>query len=150
LGSFEKNFVLQGYPNFSGTGILQGNIVGSNAVVSGVENIDDIMLYGTWTLAADNTMTINCNSTDWVWLKNLTLTNYGTVIWNSTYGANLNSASSVINNHGLWDNQANSSLSSATFNNYGTFRKSGGNNYDSPYNTTFDNTTTFQNFGTVD
>jgi hypothetical protein len=71
-------------------------------------------------------------------------TNFGTVRWS---GADVN-AGPVIDNYGLWEATTDHSLNSAgtAFNNYGTFRKSGG----AGYYTVVQPATSFTNYGTVD
>ena len=80
--------------------------------------------------------------------------NYGTVTWISgDLQSGLRLLPVQIDNYGLWDAKTNNTIYGAysgggttTFNNYGTFRKSGG----AGGQTSLDSATTFNNYGTLD
>jgi hypothetical protein len=135
---------LNGTNTFTGPGIFIGTLNGNNAVIQGTENFKWGTLSGAITLATNNVLNLITYYT--TSFNNLVLTNYGTVEWN--YGGyDLSSANAQVYNYGLWDTQTNATLSNVVFNNYGTFRKSGGY---FPYGTLFDNNSTFNNYGTID
>jgi len=148
------NFMLTGDATFTGPGAVQGNWYGQNGVIHGSVPFDYGSLSGTLTVATDgvlNLVGINGETTP-IAFNGLSLTNCGTVIWSNI---DLNCTSAQIYNHGLWDAQFDNTFYgdsgggpySSIFNNYGTVRKDGGC---ASTNTTFDTSTTFNNFGTVD
>jgi hypothetical protein len=106
------------------SGILMGT---SNTVISGVLDWTSGGLAGTLTLAGSSVLNISGNPGG-QYFSGCLLTNYGTVNW-STDPLNAN-GSVVIDNYGLWnaqdDRNFNGGYWGAVFNNYGTFRKSGG------------------------
>jgi len=117
------------YPSGSFTvdsGELAGN---SNAVLSGTIGWSGGQLGGVLTLAPGSLVNLTTvNNHD---LPNCTLTNYGTVTWaNGNIRGGI--SGTAIYNYGLWDAQSDEQMGtsgyggSAVFNNYGTFRKSGG------------------------
>src|ERR1017187_8171848 len=108
------------------SGTLAGN---TNAGLHGTIGWSAGFLEGILTLASGSTLNITtANNHD---MPNCTLTNYGTVVWN---GGDVRSGSSgtTIYNYGLWDAQSDQQLTTAGYNgstvfdNFGTFRKSGG------------------------
>jgi hypothetical protein len=110
-----------------------GALVGStNAVLSGNLGWSAANLGGKLTLASGSTL--NLTSGNYHDMQNCTLTNHGTVVWNSgTIRSGGGSPGTIIYNYGLWDAQSDQVLNGAVFggsgtefNNYGTFRKSGG------------------------
>src|ERR1017187_379072 len=110
------------------SGALVGN---TNAVLHGTIGWSAGFLEGILTLASGSTLNITtANNHD---MPNCTLTNYGTVAWAS---GDIRSGSSgtTIYNYGLWDAQSDQQLNTAGYNgstvfdNFGTFRKSGGAN----------------------
>src|ERR1017187_8245349 len=110
------------------SGALVGN---TNAVLHGTIGWSAGFLEGILTLASGSTLNITtANNHD---MPNCTLTNYGTVAWAS---GDIRSGSSgtTIYNYGLWDAQSDQQLTTAGYNgstvfdNFGTFRKSGGVN----------------------
>jgi hypothetical protein len=144
------NFTLTGDATFTGPGPAQGNLSGNNGIIHGGLNLANGSLSGTLTVASNSV--VNLVGGGPIGLNSLTLTNCGTINWRGT-GLECQSYS-VIDNYGLWDAQDNHSLyggfgvTMTIFNNYGTFRKSGGSL--SGGDTSLDNTTTFNNFGTID
>src|ERR1019366_7711707 len=108
------------------SGALVGN---TNAVLRGTIGWTTAFLGGNLTLASGSTLNITSgNNHD---MPNCTFTNNGTVVWNN---GTIRSGSSgtAIYNYGFWDAQSDQQLTTsgyngpAVFNNFGTFRKSGG------------------------
>ena len=119
------------------SGALVGN---TNAVLSGTIGWSAAFLGGTLTLAPGGIL--NITTGNYHDMPNCTLTNYGTVVWNN--GTIRGGAGGTfVYNYGLWDAQSDQYFctwghgGSGVFNNYGTFRKSGGASE-------FDNATIFQ------
>jgi hypothetical protein len=141
-------FTLTGDPLFSGAGRVAGYLTGSNAMVHGIENSDYLHLFGTLTLASNNVLNLLSTYAGSFSIADGTLTNQGTVNWNSPDFSGQNAR---IENHSLWDVQTNNTFhgnSSTVFNNFGVLRKSGGEaNSGSTY---LDQNTVFNNPGTVD
>ena len=146
------SFTLTGDATFSGPGAVQGVLYGQNGVIHGSMAFDYGSFAGTLTVATDgvlNLVGIDGETTP-VGLNDLSLTNYGTVVWSNL---NLDATGTQIYNHGLWDAQSDNTfygnagggLNASTFNNSGTVRKEGGTTI-----THFDGATTFNNYGTVD
>ena len=133
-----SSFTLSGDPTFSGPGWLNGEL-GGNANLHGTENVVGANLSGTLTLANDNVLNLLALTPT---AFNSTLTNYGTVNWYYN-GYNLSGSGGKIVNYNLWDAKTNAQMSGVTFNNLGTFRKSGGTGL------TYLNTT-FTNYGILD
>jgi len=106
------------------------------------------LILGTTNGSNHPTLLINSNT----FTIGGSLTNYGTVRWGNTdlYGE----GSPQIYNYGLWEAQTNNTFHGGdsggmtTFNNYGAFRKSGGDLYSG--DTYLDYNTTFNNSGNVD
>jgi hypothetical protein len=152
--TLSSSYILTGDPVFTGGGLTTGYLNGSNAVVHGtVTSGFGLSLSGTLMLVSNAVlnMTPGSSGTPPVNLSSLSFTNYGTVNWgNVNFSA---STSGQIYNYGLWDDQTNNTFSGdgTIFNNYGTFRKSGGplGGGNSPV-TTIDQLTTFNNYGTMD
>ena len=124
------NFNLNG--TVTGTNVYEsnGNLVGNN-VINGSLN-----WYGPGNWNSASSVTISVNSTLIIdgshngnvnlAMNNVVMTNFGTVTWQSS---NFGDNGTVIYNYGLWDAQSDQGFgnsSGAVFNNYGTFRKSGG------------------------
>ena len=149
--SFGARFLFTGGTLFTGAGTVGGTLIGSNAVFSGTLNCAGVTLSGTLTVASNSVL--NLGALDVTFNSYLAgigiLTNYGTINWGV---GNIDCDNSpVIDNYGLWNAQANSSLfgrqssGSAVINNYGTFRKSAGTGISA-----MDANTTFNSSGTVD
>jgi hypothetical protein len=146
-----NNFTFSGGTLFTGGGIVTGYLIGNNAVFSGTVNCSGDILSGTMTVATNSVLNLGAlNVTfDPVYSGAGILTNYGTVNWGA--GSIDCNNSPVIDNYGLWNAQTNDALigsnpyGSTTFNNYGTFRKSGGSGTN-----TMDINTVFNTSGTVD
>ncbi|MEI9865945.1 MAG: hypothetical protein WDN00_15615 [Limisphaerales bacterium] len=109
------------------SGTLTGN---TNAVLSGIIGWSGVsFLAGTLTLASNSTLNIiNTNNHN---LPNCTVTNYGTVTWSN--GVIRGGNNTQIYNYGFWNVQSDQVMDAVyggnfTFNNLGTFRKSGGTN----------------------
>jgi hypothetical protein len=141
-----NNFVFAGNTLFSGTGTVAGLLNGSNAVFSGVLNCSGTTLSGTITIITNSVFNLGTSN---VSLSGVALTNYGTANW---AGGDLDCNNNPqIYNYGLWNAQTDNTLfgqqtsGNATFNNFGTFRKSGGSN-----TTKIDANTVFNGSGTVD
>jgi hypothetical protein len=141
-----NNFVFAGSTFFSGTGNVAGFVNGSNAVFSGTMNCSGTTLSGTITLVTNSVLNLGTSN---VSLSGVALTNYGTANW---AGEDIDCNNSPhIYNYGLWNAQTDNTLfgqqtsGNATFNNYGTFRKSGGIN-----TTKIDTNAVFNGSGTVD
>src|ERR1017187_6443367 len=105
------------------SGTLVGN---TNAVLRGTIGWSGASLGGILTLASGSILNITTgNNHD---MSGCVLTNYGTVAWTS---GTIRGGGGIYN-YGLWDAQSDQTLNSAfqnyTFNNFGTFRKSGGLN----------------------
>jgi hypothetical protein len=150
------NFTLTGDATFTGPGPAQGNLLGSNGIIHGGLNLANGSLSGTLTVASNSIANLVAapSMPGLIDFNLLTITNFGTVNWR---GLGLAESNSVIDNFGLWNAQDNSHMYGAfgvgvlVFNNYGTFRKSGGTLTGGPDDYTWiDWNTTFNNFGTVD
>ena len=131
LGNFNLNGTV------TGTNVVEngGAMVGNNVINGALQ-----WLAGTWN--GISTMTVLTNSTLTIAggtgnndLPNCILTNSGTVQWVSGDIRSGGSApGTFIYNYGLWNAQSDHQLTTAgyngatVFNNYGTFRKSGGTN----------------------
>jgi hypothetical protein len=108
-------------------GVLAGN---TNAVLSGTIGWSAGTLGGILTLASGSTLNITAATLHD--MPNCTLTNNGTVAWNNGTIRSGGGAGTLIVNNGLWDAQSDQYLTvsgyggGSVFNNYGTFRKSGG------------------------
>ena len=106
------------------SGTLAGN---PNAVLSGTIGWTAGGLGGILTLAAGSSLNLTtANNHD---MNGTVVTNYGSVVWHDGRIRTGNGA--AISNYGLWDAQNDQQMNnnfggSTTFNNYGTFRKSGG------------------------
>ena len=107
------------------SGTLVGN---TNAVLSGTIGWTAGVLEGILTLAPGSTLNITTGNNHT--LQGCTFTNNGTVAWAT--GTIVGNNGTAIYNYGLWNAQDDSTWSLAygsstmVFNNYGTFRKSGG------------------------
>src|ERR1039457_3829336 len=108
-----------------GSSTLMGN---TNAVLSGTIGWTGGTLGGTLTLAAGGTLNITAGNNHFI--GGCLFTNAGTVNWSG--GQLLAGGGAVIYNYGLWNAQDDqnfvnySGAPGTVFNNYGTFRKSGG------------------------
>jgi hypothetical protein len=108
------------------SGALVGN---TNAVLNGTIGWTAGLLEGILTLASGSTLNLTtANNHD---LPNCTFTNNGTVAWASGTIRGGSTPGTVIYNYGLWDAQSDQQINAAyngsmVFNNFGTFRKSGG------------------------
>ncbi|HEU5396372.1 MAG TPA: hypothetical protein VFV81_04340 [Verrucomicrobiae bacterium] len=154
--SFYPSFTLTGNPVFSGGGSIQGVLTGSNAVIQGALSFSsggwpDCDISGELTIATNATLNLASENIPKIF-NGILFTNYGTVNW--LYTDLSNASSCQIYNYGLWDAKTNDTFSGSgtVFNNYGTFRKSGGSSLvpDPPYFSYFDSSVTFNNYGTVD
>jgi len=110
------------------SGLVTGN---SNAVLNGTIGWTGGLLGGALTLAANGTL--NLTTTGNHDMPNCTFTNNGTVNWSNGPIRIGDPNGTTIYNYGLWNMQSDQTLSDSgygynngTFNNYGTFRKSGG------------------------
>ena len=107
-----------------------GALVGyTNAVLNGTVGWTAGVLEGILTLASGSTVIVagGGGNND---MPNCTFTNYGTVVWASGLIRGGQSGTAIYN-YGLWDAQSDQTINNAyggsgVFNNYGTFRKSGG------------------------
>ncbi|HEX7576452.1 MAG TPA: hypothetical protein VF430_00280, partial [Verrucomicrobiae bacterium] len=109
------------------SGVLSG---ANNAMLNGTIGWSAGLLGGTLTLASGSTLNITAaNIND---MPSCTFTNKGTVVWASGTIRGGGAPGTFIYNYGLWDAQSDQTLNGAyggngtVFNNYGTFRKSGG------------------------
>jgi len=146
-GNFTGGYVttnLTGLTVFSsGTVNINGTVTSTNvqlagATLTGTNVINGALnwIVGDWSSGAQ--VTIATNSTLLVTgandhnLANCTLTNNGTLAWSGGTIQGGGSSGTLIYNYGLWDAQSDQTLNNAygqagtAFNNYGTFRKSGG------------------------
>ena len=130
----------------SGRFTLSGGVLGGNVILNGALACSGGTLSGAMTITSNSMLTA---ASPGMSLNGILLTNYGTVNWSS---GNINCDSSPqIYNYGSWNAQADNTFSgrqfagSTTFNNYGTFSKSGGSG-----TTTMDADTTFNTSGSVD
>jgi hypothetical protein len=146
-GNFTGGYVttnLTGLTVFSsGTVNINGTVTSTNvqlagATLTGTNVINGALnwIVGDWSSGAQ--VTIATNSTLLVTgandhnLANCTLTNNGTLAWSGGTIQGGGSSGTFIYNYGLWDAQSDQTLNNAyglagtAFNNYGTFRKSGG------------------------
>ena len=121
-----------------------GTFTGTNAVLSGQAGWNAGSFAGTWTLASGATLSAGAASSKV--FSGTTFNNEGTIDW--TGGAIFLGGGATVNNAGLWDGQADLTLTvttgGGTFNNSGTFRKSGGTGV------TAVNSVVFNNTGVVD
>ena len=106
------------------SGALVGN---TNAVLRGTNGWTGGTLGGVLTLATNGTLNITVGGNHYI--AGCLLTNFGTVNWSGGYL--YAGGGSVFCNFGLWNAQDDQQVQnwaggSTTFNNYGTFRKSGG------------------------
>ena len=129
------------------SGTLIGN---TNAVLSGTIGWSVGSWSGILTLASGGTLNITTgNNHDW---PNSTFTNNGTVLWTAGTIQAGGSPGTFIVNNGVWDAQSDWTWNNAyggngtTFNNAGTFRKSGSTGG----NTTFVGGAAFNNTGKLD
>ena len=146
-GNFTGGYVttnLTGLTVFSsGTVNINGTVTSTNvqlagATLTGTNVINGALnwIVGDWSSGVQ--VTVATNSTLLVTgandhnLANCTLTNNGTLAWSGGNIRGGGSSGTFIYNYGLWDAQSDQTLNSAygqagtVFNNYGTFRKSGG------------------------
>jgi len=149
--SVGSSFVFSGGTLFTGGGTVNGFLIGNNAVFSGTLNCSGGTLSGRLTVASNSVLNLGALSVAFnsAYAGVGVLTNYGTLNWGA---GNINCDNSpVIDNYGLWNAQADSTLvgrlsaGDAVINNYGTFRKSAGGG-----TTAVDANTAFSNSGTVD
>ena len=133
LTSFDSpgNFTLNGMVTGTNTWLSSGNLAGTNVINGALTWVG-----GTWSGA---TVTISANTTVLVVggggnndMNGAVVTNNGTVAWAS--GTIRGGSGTTVYNYGLWDAQSDQTFNNAygganaVFNNYGTFRKSGGTN----------------------
>jgi hypothetical protein len=120
-------------------------------VLSGTLNCSGDTFSGTLTIATNSVLSLGTGTStfDTFYSGIAVLTNYGTVNWTS---GNINCDNNpVIYNYGLWNAQTDGSLlgrqpsGTATFNNFGTFRKSAGSGTN-----TIDSGNFFNTSGTLD
>jgi len=146
-GNFTGGYVttnLTGLTVFSsGTVNINGTVTSTNvqlagATLTGTNVINGALnwIVGDWSSGAQ--VTIATNSTLLVTgandhnLANCTLTNNGTLAWSGGTIRGGGSSGTLFYNYGLWNAQSDQTLNNAyglagtAFNNYGTFRKSGG------------------------
>ena len=146
-GNFTGGYVttnLTGLTVFSsGTVNINGTVTSTNvqlagATLTGTNVINGALnwIVGDWSSGAQ--VTIATNSTLLVTgandhnLANCTLTNNGTLAWSGGTIQGGGSSGTLFYNYGLWNAQSDQTLNNAyglagtAFNNYGTFRKSGG------------------------
>ena len=142
------SYELAGNTSFTGNGFVGGGLTGSNAVLNGTLTFMFLNLSGTVTIASNCVVTLT-NTSGSVTFSGI-LTNYGTVVWS---GGDLRGYYARIDNYGLWDAKTSSTFYGGnpngitTFNNFGTFRKSGNPQYAYSF---LDNNVIFNNSGTVD
>jgi hypothetical protein len=142
------NFGLFGGSTFTGSGLVAGNLTGTNAVIHGALNFYYGTLQGTLTVASNAVANLaganGLNTPINLWF--LTLTNCGTVVWSNL---DLDCEGVQACNYGLWDALTGNTFAGgefmSVFNNYGTFRKDG-----DATSTTFDSATTYNNPGKTD
>jgi len=151
--ALNSSFVFSGGTLFTGGGTVTGYLIGSNAVFSGTVNCSGDTLSGGLTVASNSVLNLGALNLSFNSIYASTdvgiLTNYGTVNWGA---GNISCDNGpVVDNYGLWNAQANSSIfgrqssGNLVVNNYGTFRKSGGSG-----TSTVDGNTVFNTTGTVD
>ena len=127
---YSGNFSLNGTVTGTNTVENAGNLVGTD-VINGALN----WLAGNWNGAASVTIAPNgtlivAGGTGNNDMESTVVTNNGTVTWAS--GAIRGGSGTAIYNYGLWNAQSDQTFNNAyggasmVFNNYGTFRKSGG------------------------
>jgi Kelch motif/Galactose oxidase, central domain len=131
----------------------QSALIVTNTVITGTVDWQSTMISGTFTLSSNSVLKIDTAS-NYHQMGNCLFTNYGTVNWSQDilYGGG-GSPGTVIYNYGLWNAQDDRALNttffggSIVFDNFGTFRKSGGVNTSQ---TSFSPDVTFNNTGTLD
>jgi hypothetical protein len=125
------NFNINGTSTGSNVVENSGNLTGVNVINGALTWVAGIWNYATVTVTSNSIVTIDGGGgvND---VANVTLTNYGAVVWSSGTIQGGGDPGTVIYNYGLWDAQSDQSLDSpyccdgVVFNNYGTFRKSVG------------------------
>ena len=144
------NFNLNG--TATGTNVIESaaaNLVGTN-VIKGALNWQG----GYWdntVVTVPATSVLNITTPNNHYIGYCLLTNSGTVNWSG--GGLFAGGGTVVYNYGLWNAQDDQTLSNyrgapgTVFNNFGTFRKSGGNNASQ---TLIGNAVSFNNTGIVD
>ncbi len=148
-----NNFILNGTATVTTNGqfnLYSGVMIGTNAILDGTFNGNAATVSGTFTILSNSVLNINPPGMIFNGFPDQqVMTNYGTVNWNATQVYEDNSG--VIYNYGLWLAQTDGTISgrlesgNGAFENYGTFRKSGGTN-----TTLFDGNGTLNNYGEVD
>ena len=154
---WDGNFTLTGNPTFSGGGGVEGLLQGNNAVIQGALSFyagwfGRGYLSGSLTIASNAALSLMAGGAAPATFNGVLFTNYGTVIWNDTW---LNGQSNAqIYNYGLWNATSNDAFAGGSggtvFNNYGTFRKSGGPGFDFILADTDLSGVAFNNLGTLD
>ena len=154
---WDGNFTLTGNPTFSGGGGVEGLLQGNNAVIQGTLSFyagwfGRGYLSGSLTIASNAALSLMAGGAAPATFNGVLFTNYGTVIWNDTW---LNGQSNAqIYNYGLWNATSNDAFAGGSggtvFNNYGTFRKSGGPGFDFILADTDLSGVAFNNLGTLD
>jgi hypothetical protein len=130
IGSFNLNGTVTGTNVIENSGYLTGN-----NVINGSLNWQAGQWNGaTSVTVATNSTLILAGGVGNLYMYNVAVTNYGTVTWVSGYPAGGSTLGTFIYNYGLWDCQSDYNFkndgggNNTVFNNYGTFRKSGGTN----------------------
>jgi hypothetical protein len=149
--SLNSNYTLTNSTTFSGSGSINGFLIGNNAVLNGTLTASGATMSGVLTLASNAVLNVGTSglAVNGFYAGVATLTNLGTVAW--TNGSLNGDYSPQIYNYGLWNAQADNtfvgqgSSGTTTFNNFGTFRKSAGSG-----TTTLNGTTVFNNTGALD
>ena len=126
------SFIIDGTVTGTNTWLNGGNLVGNANFIKGILT----WVAGTWdgvglTIATNSTVIVagGGGNND---LQNTTVTNYGTLAWSSGAIRCGGNPGTFIYNYGLWDAQSDQQMNSdlggagGVFNNFGTFRKSGG------------------------
>ena len=121
-GTVTSTNVVENYNgSLVGTNVIQGGFAWSVGAGGGNWNGAQFV-----TISTNSTLILRSGFNVGMYIQNSVVTNFGTVVWQSgNFGDNGN----AIYNYGLWDAQSDQQFGNSTgtvFNNYGTFRKSGG------------------------
>src|ERR1035441_5654548 len=126
IGSFNLNGTVTGTNTWQDA----GNLVGNNVINGALTWVAGTWDFASVTILSNSTVLVIGGTGNNMDMDAAAVTNYGTLTWAS--GQLRGGNGSVVYNYGLWDAQSDQLFedafggAGAVFNNYGTFRKSGG------------------------